>query len=526
MYGRPETLLTSADLAARPDFRLGTVLVSPSTRTVSSPDESMTIEPRVMQVLVVLVDAAGAVVTRDLLLQRCWGGVYVGDDSLNRAIAGVRRVAAKIGNGSFEIETIPRTGYRLVGSVSEALPETEPALDPAETTVPTSEASLPRRRLLIGGAVAAAAGGLGLWAALRDRADPRAAELVERGRSALRDELPDSDKQGVEHLRAAVAIEPGNPAAWGLLALALRNVVEHGSPDQTARALRESETAARRALSIDPRDGNALTALATLRPFFGDWIAAEDRLLEALRLAPDTPAAVNHFVIFLQSVGRERESENWNERALTLDTLSPVPQYRRALKHWIYGRINEADLAIDRALQIWPRHPTVWNVRLMIFAYTGRARAGLAMLEDEAGRPPTMSLPATAVWRASLVALDTRAPADIEIARRANSEAATRSPGYALNAMQVLSALGEVDTAFAVADGHFLRRGALAGTLLTGSGQMPVNDQRWRRTMFLFTPIMAPMQADPRFAALCRAIGLEEYWRQRRIRPDFMLRSA
>jgi tetratricopeptide (TPR) repeat protein len=481
-----------------------------------------------MQVLVVLADAAGAVITRDTLLQRCWGGVYVGDDSLNRAISGVRRIASRLAAGSFEIETIPRTGYRLTGSMPEPLPAdagiAEEASAVAEVTA-LPRVALSRRSLLIG-ICSVSAGGLGFWAALRDPSNPRAAELLERGRNALRDELPHSDKQGIGYLREAVAIEPDNDAAWGLLALALRNAVEHGSPEQTAEALRESETAARRALEINPREGNALTALATLRPFFGDWIPAEDRLREVLRLAPNTPAAINHFVIFLQSVGRERDSLNWNERALALDPLSPVPQYRRALKYWIYGRVSEADLAIDRALQIWPRHPAVWNVRLMIFAYTGRPRAGLAMLDDEVSRPPTMTAPARAVWKASLVALQTRAAGDIEAARRANTEAATRSPGYALNAMQVLSALGELDAAFAVAEGHFLRQGPLAGTLLTGSGQMPVNDQRWRRTMFLFTPIMAPMQADPRFTTLCRAIGLVDYWQRRGIEPDFLIRRT
>ena len=99
MHGRSEALLTNAELATRRDFRLGELLVSPSARTVRGPGGSDTIEPRVMQVLIVLADAAGKVVTRDTLLQRCWGSVYVGDDSLNRAIGGVRRIASRMGAG-------------------------------------------------------------------------------------------------------------------------------------------------------------------------------------------------------------------------------------------------------------------------------------------------------------------------------------------------------------------------------------------------------------------------------------------
>ena len=111
-------LMTSASLAELPDFTVGDIRVCPSSRTLDGPGGTIQVEPRVMQVLVVLADADGAVVTCDTLLNRCWGGVYVGDDSLNRAVAGVRRVASRIGGDSLEIETIPRTGYRLISRPS------------------------------------------------------------------------------------------------------------------------------------------------------------------------------------------------------------------------------------------------------------------------------------------------------------------------------------------------------------------------------------------------------------------------
>ena len=86
-------LITATSLAQLTDFTVGDTLVCPATRTIKGPGGSTQVEPRVMQVLVMLSDAAGGVVTRDALLARCWGGFYAGDDSLNRAIAGVRRIA-------------------------------------------------------------------------------------------------------------------------------------------------------------------------------------------------------------------------------------------------------------------------------------------------------------------------------------------------------------------------------------------------------------------------------------------------
>ena len=86
-----------------------------------------------------------------------------------------------------------------------------------------------------------------------------------------------------------------------------------------------------------------------------------------------------------------------------------------------------------------------------------------------------------------------------------------------------LSMLGELDSAFDVAFGTFLRRGRLIGTLWGGAGEMPVNTLRWRRTVALFIPATSALRADPRFALLCQGMGLTRYWRQRGIVPDYQL---
>lgn len=106
-----------ADLAQRSEFRLGPLLVSPGRRLVSGPAGERHLEPLVMEVLLLLVDARGTLVTRDDLFDHCWGGVQIGDNSLNRVVAGVRRALAETAPGRFELETIPRTGYRLIPNV-------------------------------------------------------------------------------------------------------------------------------------------------------------------------------------------------------------------------------------------------------------------------------------------------------------------------------------------------------------------------------------------------------------------------
>jgi DNA-binding winged helix-turn-helix (wHTH) protein/TolB-like protein len=98
------------ELAEEVDFSLGKLRVRPSAREVRSDDQVESLEPRVMQVLVALARRRGEVVSRDQLIELCWGGRVVSDDALNASIAKVRRLAS---DSTFTLETIPRIGYRL-----------------------------------------------------------------------------------------------------------------------------------------------------------------------------------------------------------------------------------------------------------------------------------------------------------------------------------------------------------------------------------------------------------------------------
>lgn len=105
-------------------FRLGVLEVSPPTRQIARDRKSETLEPRVMQVLVALKEADGAVVTRDELIARCWEGRVVGDNAIQRTISRLRDIAAGLGRGCFRLETVSKVGYRLIAvepSAAEAI---------------------------------------------------------------------------------------------------------------------------------------------------------------------------------------------------------------------------------------------------------------------------------------------------------------------------------------------------------------------------------------------------------------------
>ena len=105
-------------LATRSRFRVGGVLVQPDRLLVTLDGQDITLEPRMMEVLVALAEHAGEVVTAEQLLIEVWRGTFYGDNPVHKAIANLRRVLDDDLKSPRYIETIRRRGYRLIAKVS------------------------------------------------------------------------------------------------------------------------------------------------------------------------------------------------------------------------------------------------------------------------------------------------------------------------------------------------------------------------------------------------------------------------
>lgn len=525
---RDERLTRPADLAEWPDFLLGPTQVFPGRRAIVGPGGSTTVEPRVMQVLVVLAQAEGAVVTRETIERRCWGG-HVGDDSLNRAVAMIRRIARTECAGSFQVETIPRTGYRLTRTAGAArVVQADGAVPRAEVEDDSAAAPTPgfpsRRQLLVTGAATAAVAAVGAagWVLHRHQApDPRVLALVRQGQDAWRLAAPDAMMRAAVGLRQAVALAPDDPAVHGWLALLLRYAAEYAAPEETGAWVSECTQAARLALDLDPNEGNAHAALASLPPIYGDWFGMRGRLLHALKVAPGNLAATLDLAILEAATGRWQAAVPALESLLEREPLAATVLFRRVFHLWTLGRISEMDQVADRALQLWPHHVAVWYARLITLAYTGRAAAALRMVEDTGSRPK-ISAPAVELQRTTMRALASGTTADTAAAVAANRAASARGPSQAVISINNLCALGAVDDAFDAVEGYLLHRGPLTVPLLHNNATPSMTDLHRRKTQMLFVPVSAPIRADPRFPRLMEDIGLADYWRRTGLGPSHL----
>jgi DNA-binding winged helix-turn-helix (wHTH) protein/Tol biopolymer transport system component len=120
-------------------FRIGEVYhVEPSLNTVTGPAGSTRLEPKAMHVLVCLAEHAGQVVAKEQLIRTVWPDTFVTDDVLTRCISELRRVFGDDAKESHVIQTIPKSGYRLIAGLSSHAPQDLAALgqDAAKVSVP------------------------------------------------------------------------------------------------------------------------------------------------------------------------------------------------------------------------------------------------------------------------------------------------------------------------------------------------------------------------------------------------------
>jgi len=101
-------------LADQAPFRIGAMDIAPALREALWPGGRATLQPRAMQVLVVLARARGAVVSRDDLVAECWGGRAVGNDAIHRVVHLLRQLSERSVGCGFAIQTVARVGYRLI----------------------------------------------------------------------------------------------------------------------------------------------------------------------------------------------------------------------------------------------------------------------------------------------------------------------------------------------------------------------------------------------------------------------------
>lgn len=108
-------------------FFFGEWQVDPSANTLRLGKQLIQLEPKAMDVLVLLCQKAGEVLSSDEIVSLCWPQTEVGDNPLHKIITQIRKALGDSATASTYIETIRKRGYRTLAQVTFPLGQEESA---------------------------------------------------------------------------------------------------------------------------------------------------------------------------------------------------------------------------------------------------------------------------------------------------------------------------------------------------------------------------------------------------------------
>jgi len=114
---------SSAGVKAEPSravrLRFGPFELDPRSGELTSGDTTVVLQQQPLQVMLMLTERYGEMVTRDEIQERLWGNDVIVDfdRSINQLVRRLRRVLGDSAEAPKYIETIARRGYRLKGTV-------------------------------------------------------------------------------------------------------------------------------------------------------------------------------------------------------------------------------------------------------------------------------------------------------------------------------------------------------------------------------------------------------------------------
>lgn len=104
-------------MSRQPNMLIGDWTVNPSMGQLTRDGQTVHLTPRAMDLLLVLADHAGEVVSPDELMNAVWADIQVTPETLYQAVGAIRRALGDDSHRPKYLETIPKRGYRLVASV-------------------------------------------------------------------------------------------------------------------------------------------------------------------------------------------------------------------------------------------------------------------------------------------------------------------------------------------------------------------------------------------------------------------------
>jgi serine/threonine-protein kinase len=321
--------------------------------------------------------------------------------------------------------------------------------------------------------------------AKRETSNPRAYDLLLKGRALWRKGGMENWKKALDYYQQATVLDPNYALAYAYLGGSYKVLIGNSVLDP-GEFRTSAEAATKRALELDPNLADAHYTLANLRTDAWDWAGAEQAFKRAIELNPSLAAAHNAYSNYLAVMGRHDQSIASIRRARELDPLSLIIHANAGYRLYFARRYDEAIESLNRTLEL-DRNYALAHI-LLGYNYAAKRMYPEAIAAYQQAIRSGMDSPGTQISLGAAYAGAGEIRKATEILKRIQGSSAYVSPAE----VAVLhGALGQTEQAFAS-----LERAYEAHDL-----QVQYLDA---------DPAFDPLRDDPRFQKLLERVGLKQ----------------
>lgn len=339
-------------------FSLDDIRVDVADQSVTRGANAVRMPPRVFQTLVILLEASPRMIPKAELYRALWPDTVVDESGLAQNIHLLRKLLGPRPDGGEYVETVPKRGYRLTGTVIREAPAPAPAA--------VAEAARSRRWLAIFAASAVIAGALA-WVAARPALnrhvpDPQAVRLTKMGQEVWRNTLQATPAEEQE-FRQAIQLDPGYAPAYVGLA----------TVEATASGV-QAEALVAQALRIDPNSSDAHAVAAFIAMIHQwDWDRARREFERAIALDPRNTAARRWYSMYFSFRGEHAAAAEQINAALQIEPGSASLLMQRCSQLAYEDKFDAAMESCQAALRVQPRFHRAHARLFQIYGTLGNA---------------------------------------------------------------------------------------------------------------------------------------------------------
>ncbi len=185
------------------------------------------------------------------------------------------------------------------------------------------------------------------------------------------------------YFQQALILDPGYVSAWAGLAIVFSNMADMGHMPMD-EGYRKAKSALERAQALDANRADTHSALGWIS-FAHDWnwARADEEFNQAYALEPGNADVVWRASLLAATLGRFDDAMALNRRAVELDPLYVTAWYWLGLQSWYVGRMEEAEGAFQKTLELNPGFPGSHWALCLVYLSQGKAEAALAEAEKE-----------------------------------------------------------------------------------------------------------------------------------------------